>query len=68
MCIVLGSIISGKKNSSLYQMDGSAGNLITYVSIEPLNFHYFLLSSMMTKDLIIHMFNRLGDCGTMDRR
>ncbi|CAN7071332.1 unnamed protein product [Brassica oleracea var. botrytis] len=30
MCIVLGSIISGKKNSSLYQMDGSAGNLITY--------------------------------------
>ncbi|KAH0902007.1 LOW QUALITY PROTEIN: hypothetical protein HID58_041510 [Brassica napus] len=27
---ILGSIISGKKNSSLYQMDGSAGNLITY--------------------------------------
>ena len=28
-------IISGKKNSNLYQMDGSAANLVTYVSIEP---------------------------------
>jgi len=28
-------IISGMKNSSLYQMDESVGNLVTYVSIKP---------------------------------
>ena len=27
-------IISGKKNSSLYEMDVSAGNLVTYVSLQ----------------------------------
>ncbi|KAL0865647.1 hypothetical protein Bca101_044765 [Brassica carinata] len=28
--VIVLEIISGKKNSSLYQMDGSAGNLVTY--------------------------------------
>jgi len=34
-------IISGRKNSSLYQMDASFGNLVTYVSI--INTYTFLL-------------------------
>ena len=33
-------IISGKKNNSLYQMDGTAGNLVTYVSIHLNTFIY----------------------------
>lgn len=28
-------IISGKKNSSINQIDGTVGNLVTYVSTEP---------------------------------
>ena len=37
-------IISGKKNSSIYQMDGTAGNLVTYVSIHPYIFHLIFAS------------------------
>ena len=32
--VLILEIISGKKNSSLYEMDGSAGNLVTYVSLQ----------------------------------
>ena len=30
-------IIGGRKNSSLYQMDGSVCNLVTYVSLDSYN-------------------------------
>ena len=36
-------IISWRKNSSLHEMDGSLGNLVTYVSIKTLNLQIFLL-------------------------
>ena len=39
-------IISGKRNSSLFQMDGTAGNLVTYVSIEPLDFPFYVFFMM----------------------
>jgi len=32
--VLVFEIISGMKNSSLYQMDDSVSNLVTYVSIE----------------------------------
>ena len=41
-------IISGKKNSSLYQIHGSTGNLVTYVSIHVHS--YFALNNDQSFD------------------
>lgn len=63
--ILVLEIISGKKNSSLYKMDDHAGNLVTYVSMQPLNPFFLLHLVVACNAVIINLLNRLGDYGEM---
>ena len=63
--ILVLEIISGKKNSSLYNMDDHAGNLVTYVSMHPLNLFFLLHLVVTCNAVIMNLLNRLGDYGEM---
>jgi len=59
--VLILEIISGKKNSSFYQMDGLVNNLVTYVSPK------LYLTLLKVKTLIIvlnvYIFYRSGNFG-----